>query len=188
MRRNDLYRMERQCRSMADGATPEVREILEEMASSFKAKALASPTRVERLLSFANRQQELTIIAIALVIFAIYLPVALWIGRDFVLEPRPEGTVETIAGIQHFGGFAYSTPAYATGRYANDDPAHSPIIIYENLTPLGHAQSVEMDVKNIGLGRFLHVNREGSVSYIFSTSDNSDPRTNGRHYWAVLPK
>jgi hypothetical protein len=63
-------------------------------------------------------------------------------------------------------------------------PAKSPVRLYEDGKPLGPAHSVHDDISKYGHGRFSHW---GKI-FIFSTSDNSDPNTNGREYWAVLPK
>lgn len=50
---------------------------------------------------------------------------------------------------------------------------------------LGPAHSVHTDIGSLGRGRFSHWgNESGSVEALFfSTSDNSDPRSNGRTYW-----
>jgi len=50
------------------------------------------------------------------------------------------------------------------------------------------------DIQEIGRGRYSHWNDNPESGWrtirgmLFSASDNSDPRTNGRHYWAVLPR
>jgi hypothetical protein len=41
-----------------------------------------------------------------------------------------------------------------------------------------------IEISNVGLGRFNHW-RERHI--IFSSSDSTDPRSNGRRYWAVVP-
>lgn len=64
-------------------------------------------------------------------------------------------------------------------------PPRSPVMLFENGTPLGPAHSSQTDIEDIGEGRYLHSKR---VGFFLSASDNSDPRTNGRNYWVVLPK
>jgi hypothetical protein len=54
----------------------------------------------------------------------------------------------------------------------------SPIRLFENNRPLGPAHSLHADVREKGLGHYSHW---GDYLY-FSTSDNSDPRLNARHY------
>jgi hypothetical protein len=66
-----------------------------------------------------------------------------------------------------------------------DTPRRSNYLVYEDDHPLGPAHSEHVDISKIGKGRFSHWNREG---FIFSSSDNSDPKTTGRRYWVVLPK
>ena len=66
----------------------------------------------------------------------------------------------------------------------SDDTTRSTIMIYEDGKPLGPAHSSHADVGNIGLGRFSHWHYT-STMFLFSSSDNTNPRTNGRTYWAV---
>jgi pectate lyase len=54
----------------------------------------------------------------------------------------------------------------------------STVRIFENGKEIGPPHSVHSDIRNIGRGRFSH----WLGSLYFSTSDNSDPRTNGRTY------
>lgn len=61
-------------------------------------------------------------------------------------------------------------------------PAISRLVILENGKPLGPAHSPVKEVLDIGQGRYSHWH-DGSAQWLFfSTSDNSDPRTNGRTY------
>jgi hypothetical protein len=89
-------------------------------------------------------------------------------------------------------GFSYLAQSFSLAKYADDseDNMKSPVIVYEDLTTLGPGRSYLRDIQSIGLGRFAHVrlgHRPDSWRFVvFSTSDNSDPRTNGRRYWLVL--
>ncbi|WP_426433933.1 hypothetical protein [Bradyrhizobium genosp. P] len=70
---------------------------------------------------------------------------------------------------------------------AGREQDNSPIILYEDDKPLGPAHTTpHSDISAIGLGRFSHWKGNYSV-FVFSSSDNTDPRTNGRSYWAVKP-
>jgi hypothetical protein len=60
----------------------------------------------------------------------------------------------------------------------------SPVIVYEEGKPLGPAHSNFTDISKLGGGRFTFWTSQG---LIFSTSDGSDPNSNGRRYWAVVP-
>jgi hypothetical protein len=114
--------------------------------------------------------QTLKVTAISLAAFAVYLPVAYWVGRDFVPAPRPAGTsVEKMAPIyfdhpdHYFGRLYIITPA--------GFPDTSKITVYENLTPLSDF-NFTVDVS-------AYVVR-------FKASDGSDARTNERNYWVVV--
>lgn len=107
------------------------------------------------------------------------------------IDPMPNGKL--IFKLQGpFETFAGSHMAVAHGLDAlaelADDPDNknqSPIILYEDGLPLGRAHSSHPDIASIGEGRFSHWKTQGMV---FSSSDNSDPNTNGRTYWAINPE
>lgn len=65
-----------------------------------------------------------------------------------------------------------------------EDDDRSPVVIYEDVQPLGPPHSNFADISTLGAGRFTHWRRQGIT---FSTSDNTDPNMNGRRYWAVIP-
>jgi len=65
-----------------------------------------------------------------------------------------------------------------------EDPTKSPALLFENGRPLGPAHATDTDIATRGLGGYSHRKSHGMV---FSTSDNSDPRTNGRRYYVVFP-
>lgn len=60
----------------------------------------------------------------------------------------------------------------------------SPLRLFENGIEMGPAHALHVDIRNIGMGRYSHwANTDGSGERIrFASSDNSDPRTNGRIY------
>lgn len=53
-----------------------------------------------------------------------------------------------------------------------EDNNRSPIVMYEDSTPLGPGHSNHASIRDIGMGRYSHWQHHG---FIFSTSDNSDP-------------
>ena len=135
------------------------------------------------------------VIGAGLAIYAIYLPVALWVGGNYIPLPKPDGAaVEQLLKIEHVHRFAYRVQTHTLGGYADLDvnDQHSPVIVYEDMIPLGPGRSTRINVEQIGRGHFYHATVEARPNdwrYVtFSTSDNSDPRKNGRYYWAVLPK
>ncbi|MBR0696171.1 hypothetical protein [Bradyrhizobium lablabi] len=140
---------------------------------------------------------SLKVMVACLAIVGAYLPVALWMGSGYTPDPRPPGAVvELIVRAAPDGGFAYKTMTYLLGDYVDADAKQqgSPILLYEGTTPLEFPRSSRADVQNAGQGRFNFLNVYEDTEWrtakyiVFSTSDNSDPRTNGRRYWAVLPK
>ena len=138
-------------------------------------------------------KDTLKVIGISLTAFAVYLPIAYFAGRDFLPTPKPEGAVvETLLKIDKGHGFSYRAQTFQLAKYSDDseDNMKSPVLVYEDLAPLGPGLSYLRDIQSIGLGRFAHVRLGGSPDswrfVVFSTSDNSDPRTNGRKYWLVL--
>ena len=60
------------------------------------------------------------------------------------------------------------------------DRARSGLLLLEDGRPLGPAHSLHDDISNAGSGRYSH----WSGTLVFSASDNTDPRTNGRVYQA----
>ena len=62
-----------------------------------------------------------------------------------------------------------------------EHPGMSLVVVFENAVPLGPAHSLHDDIRQAGNGRFSHWN--GYL--IFSTSDKTDPNTNGRSYTVV---
>jgi hypothetical protein len=64
----------------------------------------------------------------------------------------------------------------------------SPIELYENGLRLGPAHSSMVDIKMHGKGRFNYVRAKHPGGEVrFSSSDNTNPMTNGRTYWVVHP-
>jgi len=131
----------------------------------------------------------LRVLAIAAVVYAVYLPIAFLLDRPIV---APKGKlVIRLTQIQpapRYGGFAYATPLTEFKQFEEFSPPKfvaSPIQVYEGDKPLGPPMHAELrSIAELGAGRYSQWNGEG---LLFSTSDNSDPRTNGRTYWAVLP-
>lgn len=61
---------------------------------------------------------------------------------------------------------------------SNDFPKRSPLRLFENGTPLGPSHALHFYIRGIGKGAFSHWQNQ----LLFSTSDNSDPNSNGRTY------
>lgn len=67
---------------------------------------------------------------------------------------------------------------YAAGN-ASVEPRRSTLTLYEDERPLGPAHVEHKKIRSKGGGAYSHWGEQ----LIFSTSDNSDPLSNGRHYW-----
>jgi hypothetical protein len=74
---------------------------------------------------------------------------------------------------------------YTLQHAAPDDRVgRTRLLLYEDGKLLGPPHSAHVDIMEHGLGRWSHW---GARSIQFSSSDNSDPRTNGRQYRIVNP-
>jgi hypothetical protein len=104
---------------------------------------------------------------------------------DYFAPLCPQGTVVDFkAPFQKVGsGFAYfvTVPALEDRADSAAMPTRSNHLVCENGHRLGPPHSTHADIAAKGNGRFSH----WTSGFIFSTSDNSDPNTNGRRYWAV---
>jgi|GEM_PF-1785751 len=126
-------------------------------------------------------------------------------GRSYwaVLPPPPDsGIAPAIPGEKHhlkrpFARFDQSAFAAITkdkwfsdaADVAGQFDSSSPVVIYEDGKPLGPAHSTPHGtIGSLGLGRFSHWKNGDTSVLVFSSSDNTDPETNGRSYWAAKPK
>jgi hypothetical protein len=114
------------------------------------------------------------VVAAGLAVYAVYLPVALWVGSLHVAAPRPVGhAVEMILRFDLDNPDRYVARSYifSPSKY----PDASQISVYENMTPLPRAR---LEFTADGLAYVIRI----------KASDGSDPRTNGRQYWIVDAK
>lgn len=82
--------------------------------------------------------------------------------------------------IHHAEGYRFDFPLPRLSAKADNeaDPRRSALMVFENDRPLGLAHCTHVEIARHGGGRFSHWN--GSL--LFSTSDNTDPNSNGRSY------
>ncbi len=78
-------------------------------------------------------------------------------------------------GFLYIGSFAYGCPSDQFG-------GHSDLILLEDGKPLGPPHCAHAEIRKEGRGRYSHW---GGNKVYFATSDNSDPKTNGRQYKVV---
>lgn len=123
--------------------------------------------------------------------FAVYFPVA-WSLKAAYVDITPKGKIVFLI-TKPYERYNHASIPFSIGleRFNTLGDDHrvegdktSPIMLYEDGKPLGPAHSNYADIQNLGAGRFAHLKDR---QFVFSTSDNSDPNTNGRAYWVVLP-
>lgn len=129
-----------------------------------------------------------TITASALIAIIIYFAAAAWLQRAYV-DPTPKGAivVQLTRPFERFENAYICRCAQRLDAFADDEAVaadtRSPTLLYEDGKQLGPAHSNFRDIRDLGAGRYSHLRR----GFMFSSSDNSDPATNGRSYWAVVP-
>lgn len=99
-------------------------------------------------------------------------PGFLRIGFALLKRPYSSAVQECVAESGH----CYLAPL-PEGLLSDRDSA-SALRLFEDGRELGPAHASHSDIRQLGAGRYSHW---GNQLY-FSTSDNSDPRTNGRRY------
>lgn len=134
----------------------------------------------------------------AVAAICIYFAAAHWLHITYAPNPDfafgPDVTGEKIRLVPPFSRLEGSKFAMSIERYklfdeladSEGNAACSTIQLYENNTRLGPAHSSYSDIVNFGEGRFSHWKKNGTTVY-WSSSDNTDPSTNGRAYWLVKP-
>jgi hypothetical protein len=125
----------------------------------------------------------------AAVAVGVYFSTALWLKYSYVEPYKPAGAVLHLnRPFSELQGSDVASAANAPSLEELSDspeaPTRSPIMLYENALPLGPAHSEHGDIMKYGHGRFSHWNGSG---LIFSSSDGTNPKSNGRTYWAVVP-
>ena len=123
-----------------------------------------------------GRTAELRLCAIIAILFGL-LPPVIWTALPTLrLDISPDR-------IQPYRGASYAASLPAPLRYilasdSLDMPERSSLVVYENGMKLGPAHALHYQIRDGGHGAYSHWNR----ALIFSSSDNTDPRTNGRRY------
>ena len=151
-----------------------------------------TPTQLANEIVVSGPRSRLThriVWVLAAAGFAAYFAAAGWLRYGFV-DPRPKGALVMRLKPpfeRHRNAVVSRTNILPLALLADDErikyDARSPLIVYEDTVPLGPAHNTLDDIGEIGRGRFTH----WPSLIAFSASDNSDPNTNGRRYWAVLP-
>jgi len=90
------------------------------------------------------------------------------------------GRLCLVTNISHTDGHCFTAPTPENAPYGDDInlPDRSCLRVFEDDAELGPGHSRHVDITARGSGRFSHWGRW----LMFSSSDGSDPRTNGRSY------
>jgi hypothetical protein len=119
--------------------------------------------------------------------FVVYAPFALWLKADYDKRQRPP-PAGAIMQLSYFlpaemivtddnRGKRFYTTVFRWGTTAGELPKDRAIAenmaVYENDVAIGGSPFLE------------YILSSKEYSFAFSTSDNSDPRENGRAYWIV---
>ena len=105
-------------------------------------------------------QREMTmrsVLWVAAFIYALYLPLALWISHSYVPRPMPPEPRWQLLRFEPVEGVAFrSRPHQLLRHFEDDQPAaqRSPVILYEDDKPMGPAHSLHHDVEYVGNGRY----------------------------------
>lgn len=105
------------------------------------------------------------------------------LARNWRIHSCPYGEAIRIPlPFEHSNGRAWYAEIPELERLADNlNDYKSPIVICENDRLLGPAHSYHQDIAKDGQGRFSH----WGTALVFSTSDDSNPNTNGRSYLAI---
>ena len=140
--------------------------------------ATAAPSAMQRRYAAAYRW----VVALSGVyVAAVLLLLAAASTQEIALQPT---------SITSNGGHAYvvAVPhrAFPYEVHSDDinDGLRSRLRLYEDGVQLGPAHTAHVSIRDHGHGTFSH----WSGSLVFSSSDNTDPRTNGRRYTAAVPR
>jgi hypothetical protein len=98
---------------------------------------------------------------------------------------HPNRGIVPLKGLRHDKGLAWTVgvPEFKHLADSSDDPVRSLLVVLEDKTALGPAHAPRVSIRKQGGGAYSHW---GDYLYI-STTDDSDPNSNGRQYVAILP-
>lgn len=129
------------------------------------------------------RLPGVAVLALALVLAADLLPLSVRFLQPLRVT-LARAQVQPVAGAAYYAALPRTRfPYWAPGDAPGAD-RRSRLRLLEDGVPLGPAHTPHADITREGRGRYSHW-RGGLV---FSSSDGSDPRANGRHYAVEAPR
>jgi SAM-dependent methyltransferase len=119
-------------------------------------------------------------------ILVVLLALSLFLHIRFglVWEHRPLATEQIQKGIGYPGVYAYSIPLGTIWLNHDKWGSSAPAQVTENGVPLAFPDCLHAEIADKGAGRYSL----WAGNLFFSTSDNTDARTNGRKYELYWPK
>ena len=134
-------------------------------------------------------------VTIAVAAVGVYFITAYWLEATFIPDPNgpPPSAgirVRLIPPFAPYNEFSARVDAnVADVADIGESDARSSIELWENNRRLAPAHSTLNEIISLGKGRFFHQRGpSGTASVVFWSSDNTDPKTNGRTYWVVKPQ
>jgi hypothetical protein len=120
--------------------------------------------------------------------FYVFGPAALPLVPSSVQVIAPQDIVSN-GDNSYYAAFTEKSvwPALEIGVDSPVQPRGSNLSVFEDGRKLGPAHAMHADIAKIGGGRYSHWNAPDGSIVLFSASDNSDPRANGRRYTVVAP-
>jgi hypothetical protein len=135
------------------------------------------------LVTFFHSKKSLALLAILWVV-SLTASLLLWLqgnGHIYWFNQQYPVAVQA-AQLSGHGPFSYSV-SMGTDRLSQTETFASPAVLFEDGRALGPGNALHADIGSRGGGRFSFW--KGSL--LFSTSDNTDPRVNGRRYILKVP-
>jgi hypothetical protein len=123
---------------------------------------------------------------IALGVVVVSFLITLW-TMNYFSPLCPQGDIITLnKPFEKSGTLSYFATAPSLVEISDSPatPSRSNAVVCEDNRALGPAHSPHADIAAKGGGRFSH----WLTGFVFSATDNSNPNTNGRSYWAVRPR
>jgi len=109
----------------------------------------------------------------------IYADSVNWLLSRNDVEPDSLPLVARLAPpYRHESGYCWSAALPGSNGDSASAPRQSRLVLFENNKPLREAHALHEEIRKFGQGRYSH----WGETILFSTSDNTDPNTNGRQY------
>lgn len=108
---------------------------------------------------------------------------AIFLAFLFSCEKDATAVELNLIGLKSDGGYSYKIGyTIPVNGDQSDAPTYSKLVLLENGIELSQAHANHKDIRDYGLGQYSHWGKE----LYFSSSDNSNPLTNGRKYSYIV--